>query len=82
MAKTPEEALKALQLKNPSLTINDIKQDEDCLDTWFSSWLWPFEVFKGLSEPNNKEVNYYYPTSTLVTAPEIIFFWVARMIMA
>lgn len=82
VAKTPEEALKALQLKNPSLKINDIKQDEDCLDTWFSSWLWPFEVFKGLSEPNNKEVNYYYPTSTLVTAPEIIFFWVARMIMA
>ncbi len=57
-------------------------QDADCLDTWFSSWLWPFEVFKGLSNPNNAEVNYYYPTSTLVTAPEIIFFWVARMIMA
>lgn len=57
-------------------------QDEDCLDTWFSSWLWPFEVFKGLSQPGNKEVAYYYPTATLVTAPEIIFFWVARMIMA
>jgi len=57
-------------------------QDADCLDTWFSSWLWPFEVFKGLSNPGNAEVNYYYPTSTLVTAPEIIFFWVARMIMA
>ena len=57
-------------------------QDEDCLDTWFSSWLWPFEVFKGYSNPDNKEVNYYYPTNTLVTAPEIIFFWVARMIMA
>jgi len=82
VAKTAEEALKQLQEKNPSLTINDIHQDEDCLDTWFSSWLWPFEVFKGLSDPNNKEVNYYYPTSTLVTAPEIIFFWVARMIMA
>jgi valyl-tRNA synthetase len=63
-------------------TIDDIKQDEDCLDTWFSSWLWPFEVFKGYSHPNNKDVNYYYPTNTLVTAPEIIFFWVARMIMA
>jgi valyl-tRNA synthetase len=59
-----------------------IIQDEDCLDTWFSSWLWPFEVFKGMSNKNNEEVNYYYPTSTLVTAPEIIFFWVARMIMA
>ncbi|MBY0478285.1 MAG: valine--tRNA ligase [Chitinophagaceae bacterium] len=57
-------------------------QDEDCLDTWFSSWLWPFEVFKGYSNPGNKEVEYYYPTNTLVTAPEIIFFWVARMIMA
>ena len=60
----------------------DLKQDEDCLDTWFSSWLWPFEVFKGLSNPGNKDVAYYYPTNTLVTAPEIIFFWVARMIMA
>lgn len=63
-------------------SIDDIKQDEDCLDTWFSSWLWPFEVFKGLSNPGNNEINYYYPTNTLVTAPEIIFFWVARMIMA
>lgn len=64
--------------------VNDaaLKQDEDCLDTWFSSWLWPFEVFGGYSHPGNKEVNYYYPTNTLVTAPEIIFFWVARMIMA
>ncbi len=59
-----------------------LKQDEDCLDTWFSSWLWPFEVFKGLSQPRNVEEQYYYPTNTLVTAPEIIFFWVARMIMA
>lgn len=84
VAKTAEEALVELQNKtsNASLTINDIHQDNDCLDTWFSSWLWPFEVFKGLSNPNNDEVNYYYPTSTLVTAPEIIFFWVARMIMA
>lgn len=60
----------------------DLFQDEDCLDTWFSSWLWPFEVFKGYSNPNNADVQYYYPTATLVTAPEIIFFWVARMIMA
>ncbi len=59
-----------------------LKQDEDCLDTWFSSWLWPIEVFKGYSNPNNKEINYYYPTNTLVTGPDIIFFWVARMIMA
>jgi len=59
-----------------------LRQDEDCLDTWFSSWLWPFEVFGGLSNPGNQEVKYYYPTQTLVTAPEIIFFWVARMIMA
>lgn len=64
-------------IKNPQL-----KQDDDCLDTWFSSWLWPFEVFKGLSNPGNADVKYYYPTNTLVTAPEIIFFWVARMIMA
>lgn len=63
-------------------TIEDLTQDEDCLDTWFSSWLWPFEVFKGYSHPGNEDVNYYYPTATLVTAPEIIFFWVARMIMA
>lgn len=84
VAKTAEEALIELQTKtgNTALTLTDIHQDNDCLDTWFSSWLWPFEVFKGLSEPNNEEVNYYYPTSTLVTAPEIIFFWVARMIMA
>ena len=60
----------------------ELHQDEDCLDTWFSSWLWPIEVFKGYSQPGNAEINYYYPTQTLVTAPEIIFFWVARMIMA
>ncbi len=59
-----------------------LTQDEDCLDTWFSSWLWPFEVFKGMSNPGNEEIKYYYPTNTLVTAPEIIFFWVARMVMA
>ncbi|TMI74772.1 MAG: valine--tRNA ligase [Bacteroidetes bacterium] len=64
------------------LTIADLKQDEDCLDTWFSSWLWPFEVFDGYSNPGNPDLKYYYPTNTLVTAPEIIFFWVARMIMA
>ena len=63
-------------------TVDDISQDEDCLDTWFSSWLWPFEVFKGYSQPGNSDIKYYYPTNTLVTAPEIIFFWVARMIMA
>ena len=68
--------------KYPETKGKTLTQDADCLDTWFSSWLWPFEVFKGLSNPNNAEVNYYYPTSTLVTAPEIIFFWVARMIMA
>ena len=76
-------AFEKLQAQYPGdYTIEDIRQDEDCLDTWFSSWLWPFEVFKGLSDPGNKEVQYYYPTNTLVTAPEIIFFWVARMIMA
>ncbi|HMP91816.1 MAG TPA: class I tRNA ligase family protein, partial [Phnomibacter sp.] len=63
-------------------TMADLQQDPDCLDTWFSSWLWPFEVFEGYSNPNNEQVNYYYPTASLVTAPEIIFFWVARMIMA
>ncbi|MBK7290014.1 MAG: valine--tRNA ligase [Chitinophagaceae bacterium] len=81
VAATEEEAKKMF---NEQFSIADaqLKQDEDCLDTWFSSWLWPFEVFKGYSNPNNKEVNYYYPTNTIVTAPEIIFFWVARMIMA
>lgn len=77
-----EEAWEILKEKQPNLTKESIRQDEDCLDTWFSSWLWPFEVFHGLSKPNNAEVQYYYPTNTLVTAPEIIFFWVARMIMA
>ena len=67
---------------HPETVGKKLTQDADCLDTWFSSWLWPFEVFKGLSNPGNAEVNYYYPTSTIVTAPEIIFFWVARMIMA
>ncbi|MBP8114523.1 MAG: valine--tRNA ligase [Chitinophagaceae bacterium] len=81
VAATEEEAKKMFN-EQFSIADADLKQDEDCLDTWFSSWLWPFEVFKGYSNPNNKEVNYYYPTNTLVTAPEIIFFWVARMIMA
>jgi len=82
VAANANEALAILQENNAGLTLADIKQDEDCLDTWFSSWLWPFEVFKGLSNPGNEEIKYYYPTQTLVTAPEIIFFWVARMIMA
>lgn len=84
VASNAAEALAQLKTitQNDQLSLADIRQDDDCLDTWFSSWLWPFEVFKGLSDPGNKEVNYYYPTNTLVTAPEIIFFWVARMIMA
>ena len=84
VAETPEEALQMARLKsnNPNLHQDDLKQDPDVLDTWFSSWLWPISVFGGILEPDNKEVNYYYPTSDLVTAPDIIFFWVARMIMA
>ncbi len=82
VAKDADAALAQLQQKNPALTLQDIHQDADCLDTWFSSWLWPFEVFKGYSNPNNADIKYYYPTQTLVTAPEIIFFWVARMVMA
>jgi valyl-tRNA synthetase len=77
-----ESSLEKVYETFPETKGKTLTQDNDCLDTWFSSWLWPFEVFKGLSNPNNAEVNYYYPTSTLVTAPEIIFFWVARMIMA
>ena len=79
-----ENEEKAIAMFNEQFSIPNaqLKQDDDCLDTWFSSWLWPFEVFKGYSNPDNKDVNYYYPTNTLVTAPEIIFFWVARMIMA
>ncbi len=82
VAATKEEAFEKLRINNEKLIINNITQDEDCLDTWFSSWLWPFEVFKGYSNPGNADEKYYYPTNTLVTAPEIIFFWVARMIMA
>lgn len=80
VAASQEEAEK--QAAGKSVGNLQLKQDEDCLDTWFSSWLWPFEVFKGYSDPGNRNVQYYYPTNTLVTAPEIIFFWVARMIMA
>ena len=85
VAKSAEEALEKAKAKFPELadiTINDIKQDEDVLDTWFSSWLWPISVFDGIRNPDNKEINYYYPTNDLVTAPEILFFWVARMIMS
>ncbi len=67
---------------NSSLELSDLKQDQDCLDTWFSSWIWPISVFDGINNPNNKELSYYYPTQDLVTAPEILFFWVARMVMA
>ena len=77
-----ETEAKEMFAKEFGITNAVLKQDEDCLDTWFSSWLWPFEVFKGYSNPGNAEIKYYYPTNTLVTAPEIIFFWVARMIMA
>ena len=82
VAESADKALDMARAKNPALTAADLKQDEDCLDTWFSSWLWPISVFDGINNPDNEEVNYYYPTSDLVTAPDIIFFWVARMIMA
>lgn len=84
VAKTKEEALKLAVAKYPDLniTLADLQQDEDVLDTWFSSWLWPISVFDGIRNPNNEDIRYYYPTSTLITAPDIIFFWVARMIMA
>ncbi|WP_421805864.1 valine--tRNA ligase [Flagellimonas sp.] len=84
VAETPEEALKLAQEKTSDLGLraSDLKQDPDVLDTWFSSWLWPISVFGGILEPENDEVNYYYPTSDLVTGPDILFFWVARMIMA
>lgn len=84
VAETIEEALVLAKEKsnNQELTIDNLKQDEDALDTWFSSWLWPISVFDGMLDPENKDINYYYPTSDLVTGPDIIFFWVARMIMA
>ena len=84
VAETPEEALELARKEsgNASLQLSDLRQDEDALDTWFSSWLWPVSLFDGIRNPGNEEISYYYPTSDLVTAPDIIFFWVARMIMA
>ncbi len=84
VAATPEEAVQLAREKtgNEDLTLAELRQDEDCLDTWFSSWLWPISLFDGINHPGNEEMRYYYPTSDLVTAPDIIFFWVARMIMA
>ena len=82
VAETAAEALKLAQVEKPGVTMEDLRQDEDVLDTWFSSWLWPISVFDGIKNPDNEEINYYYPTTDLVTAPEILFFWVARMIMA
>ena len=82
VAETKEKAFEQFRKRNLNIGIDELQQDEDCLDTWFSSWLWPIEVFKGISAPGNADIKYYYPTNTLVTAPEIIFFWVARMIMA
>ena len=84
VAETIDEAVKLAQEKsgNANLTAADLRQDEDALDTWFSSWLWPISLFDGIMNPDNEEFNYYYPTSDLVTGPDIIFFWVARMIMA
>lgn len=84
VAETAEKALEKARQEtgNANLQLSDLRQDEDCLDTWFSSWLWPISVFDGINNPDNKEIQYYYPTNDLVTAPEIIFFWVARMIIA
>lgn len=84
VAETPEEALTLAREKtgNPGLQASDLRPDEDCLDTWFSSWLWPISLFNGILDPDNEEIKYYYPTSDLVTGPDIIFFWVARMIIA
>ena len=83
VAETPEKALELVGAKNFSpLQISDLRQDDDCLDTWFSSWLWPISVFNGINEPENKDIQYYYPTNDLVTGPDILFFWVARMIIS
>ena len=84
VAETPEKALELAKEKtgNAALVLADLRQDEDCLDTWFSSWLWPVSLFDGINNPGNEEIKYYYPTSDLVTGPDIIFFWVARMIMS
>lgn len=82
VAEDSDEALELARRENPAINASDLRQDEDSFDTWFSSWLWPITLFNGILEPNNKEMQYYYPTSDLVTGPDIIFFWVARMIMA
>ena len=84
IAETTEQALEAARKKtnNQDLQLADLRQDEDCLDTWFSSWLWPISVFDGINNPDNKDIQYYYPTNDLVTGPDIIFFWVARMIIS
>ncbi|MES5135269.1 valine--tRNA ligase [Prevotella amnii] len=82
VAENDSEALSEAKKLNNAISASDLEQESDCLDTWFSSWLWPISVFDGINNPNNDEINYYYPTSDLVTGPDIIFFWVARMIMA
>ncbi|MCQ2226569.1 MAG: valine--tRNA ligase [Bacteroidales bacterium] len=82
VAETAEKALELAKQKDANIKMEDLRQDSDCLDTWFSSWLWPISLFDGINNPGNEEINYYYPTSDLVTGPDIIFFWVARMIMA
>jgi valyl-tRNA synthetase len=82
VAKTKEEALVLAKKKNSDIKVEDLRQEEDVVDTWFSSWLWPISVFDGFGDPNNEDIKYYYPTNDLVTAPEILFFWVARMIIA
>ncbi|MCQ2216564.1 MAG: valine--tRNA ligase [Bacteroidales bacterium] len=82
VANSLEEAFELAKQKDANIKKEDLRQDEDCLDTWFSSWLWPISLFNGINDPDNEEINYYYPTSDLVTGPDIIFFWVARMIMA
>ncbi len=82
VAESKEEALALAQAEKPSVNMVDLRQDEDVLDTWFSSWLWPISVFDGIRNPENKEINYYYPTNDLITGPDILFFWVARMIIS
>ena len=82
VAESREEAFELAKEKNPSITLETLRQDEDALDTWFSSWLWPMSVFDGINNPENEEIKYYYPTNDLVTGPDILFFWVARMIIA
>jgi len=82
VAESKEEALTLAQKEKPSVTMADLRQDADVLDTWFSSWLWPISVFDGIRTPDNEEINYYFPTNDLITGPDILFFWVARMVMA